>query len=252
MKKAEYKSRLRALQIELVKLQHQLIEEERKVLVILEGRDAAGKDGTIKRLVAHMSPRDTRVFAPGKPTDEQKRTWYFQRYVPHLPVPAEFTVFNRSWYNRAGVERVMGFCTTDQYAEFMETVVEFERMVVRSGVELLKYYLDISRDVQRRRLEDRAEDPLSRWKISPVDDCALEKYDQYTDARDRMLVESDHQLAPWTVVKADHKKTARIALISDLLSHLSYDQRDPRVVEPDRDVVFRFDVEQLENGALFR
>ena len=252
MKKAEYKSRLRALQIELVKLQHQLIEEDRKVLVILEGRDAAGKDGTIKRLVAHMSPRDTRVFAPGKPTEEQTRTWYFQRYVPHLPVPAEFTIFNRSWYNRAGVERVMGFCTTDQYAEFMETVVEFERMVVRSGVELLKYYLDISRDVQRQRVEDRAEDPLSRWKISPVDACALEKYDEYTEARDRMLVETDHQLGPWTVVKADHKKAARLALISDLLSRLPYDQRDHRVVEPDRNVAFRFKAGQLGNGALFR
>ncbi|MEZ5556950.1 MAG: polyphosphate kinase 2 [Pseudomonadales bacterium] len=252
MDKADYKPLLRALQIELVKLQRQLIRDERKVLVILEGRDAAGKDGTIKRLVAHMSPRETRVVALGKPTENESRSWFFQRYVPHLPIPMEFTVFNRSWYNRAGVERVMGFCSVDQYVEFMETVVEFERMVVRSGVKLLKYYLDISKDEQRRRLEDRAEDPLSQWKISPVDGCALERWDAYTEARDRMLVETDHQLAPWTIVRADHKRAARVALIADLLSRLPYEGRDESVVAPDRDVVFHFKAEHLETGALSR
>jgi polyphosphate kinase 2 len=252
MDKATYKSSLRALQIELVKLQRGLIRDERKVLVILEGRDAAGKDGTIKRLVAHMSPRETRVVALGRPTADESRSWYFQRYAPHLPVPAEFTVFNRSWYNRAGVERVMGFCSDDQYAEFMDTVVEFERMIVRSGIALIKYYLDISSKEQRRRLEKRAKDPLSQWKISPVDKRALDKYDDYTEARDRMLVATDHPLAPWTIVKADRKRSARIAVISDLLSRLSYENRDESVVRPDRAVAFRFDVSQIESGKLSR
>jgi polyphosphate kinase 2 len=252
MGKATYKQQLRGLQIELVKLQRQLISEERKVLVILEGRDAAGKDGTIKRLVAHMSPRETRVVALGKPTENELRSWYFQRYVPHLPIPSEFTVFNRSWYNRAGVERVMGFCSVDQYAEFMETVVEFERMVVRSGVELLKYYLDISKEEQRRRLERRAQDPLSQWKNSPIDGSALANWDGYTEARDRMLVETDHQLAPWTIVRADEKRAARVALIADVLSRLHYAERDPSLVAPDPEVVFRFDVGHLESGALSR
>jgi len=248
--KASYKPMLKALQIELVKLQRQLISEERKVLVILEGRDTAGKDGTIKRLVAHMSPRETRVVALGKPTENESRTWYFQRYVPHLPVPMEFTVFNRSWYNRAGVEHVMGFCSVDQYLEFMETVVEFERMVVRSGVELFKYYLDLSKKEQRRRLRKRKTDPLAQWKNSPVDGCAIDKWDAYSEARDRMLVETDHQLAPWIIVQADCKRAARIALMSDLLERLPYKQRDADVVAPDRNTVFRFKAKQIGTGAL--
>ena len=252
MDKATYKKRLRTLQIELVKLQHELIDNERKVLVILEGRDAAGKDGTIKRLVAHMSPRETRVVALGKPTENESRSWYFQRYAPHLPVPAEFVVFNRSWYNRAGVEHVMGFCTDDQYAEFMDTVVEFERMIVRSGVVLIKYYLDISRDEQKSRLDERASDPLSQWKISPVDARALKKYDDYTAARDRMLLATDHTLAPWTIIRADRKKPARLALISDLLSRLSYTGRDEALVAPDRDIAFPFEAGQIESGRLSR
>jgi polyphosphate kinase len=252
MDKKEYKDTLRALQIELVKLQRELIERERKVLVILEGRDAAGKDGTIKRLVAHMAPRETRVVALGKPTENESRSWYFQRYAPYLPVPAEFVVFNRSWYNRAGVERVMGFCSDDQYAVFMDTVVEFERMIVRSGVLLIKYYLDVSRDEQRKRLEQRASDPLAQWKISPIDAHALEKFDDYTKARDAMLVATDHTLAPWTIIRADHKKSARIGLISDLLSRLSYKGRDDALVAPDRDVAFRFEAGQIEGGRLSR
>ena len=250
MDKAVYKEQLRKLQIELVKLQRQLITEERKVLVILEGRDAAGKDGTIKRVVEHMSPRETRVVALGQPTEEERRSWYFQRYVAHLPVPMEFTVFNRSWYNRAGVERVMGFCSQDQYVEFMETVVEFERMIVRSGVELIKYYLDISREEQELRLEARQQDPLASWKVSPVDGCALEKWDEYTKARDHMLLKTSHQLAPWTVVHADVKRKARLGLIGDLLERLSYKDRESAVVRPDRDLVFPFRAEHLSAGVL--
>jgi polyphosphate kinase 2 len=249
MKKASYKSRLNGLQIELVKLQRQLIDQERKVLVILEGRDAAGKDGTIKRLVQHMSPRETRVVAPGIPSEAERRSWYFQRYVPHLPLPQEFVVFNRSWYNRAGVEHVMGFCSKDQYFEFLETVVEFERMLVRSGIELLKFYLDIDKDEQRRRLEARREDPLSQWKRSPVDDSALERWDDYSAARDRMLIETDHQLAPWTIVTANDKRAARIGILSEILCRIAYADRDAVVVQPDRDVVFRFQAEEMDRLA---
>jgi len=249
MAKSEYGSNLQNLQIELVKLQRQLIDEERKVLVILEGRDAAGKDGAIKRLVQHMSPRETRVVAPGKPTESEQRSWYFQRYAALLPAPQEFVVFNRSWYNRAGVERVMGFCSHDQYFEFMETVVEFERMVVRSGVEMLKYYLDIDRDEQRERLDARRRDPLAQWKRSQVDESALDQWDAYSAARDRMLVETDHQLAPWTIIKANDKRAARIALLSDILSRVHYETRDADVVQPDREVVFRFRTEDLARLA---
>jgi polyphosphate kinase 2 len=250
MDKKTYRKHLRDLQIELVKLQRQLIDEERKVLVILEGRDAAGKDGAIKRLVAHMSPRETRVVALGKPTEDEHRSWFFQRYVAYLPAPMEFTVFNRSWYNRAGVEKVMGFCSVDQYVEFMETVVEFERMIARSGVELYKYYLDISREEQQKRLEERERDPLAQWKNSPVDACALEKWSEYTDARNRMLLETDHQLAPWTIIRADDKRRTRLALIADLLERLSYRERDSRVVLPDRELIFRFQQEHLTSGVL--
>jgi polyphosphate kinase 2 len=252
MKKQRYRKRLRALQIELVRTQRQLIREERKVLVILEGRDAAGKDGVIKRLVAHMSPRETRVVALGKPGEHERRAWYFQRYVPHLPVPAEFTVFNRSWYNRAGVERVMGFCSDDQYLEFMETVVEFERMLVRSGIELFKYYLDLGREEQIRRLAERTEDPLAHWKLSPVDACAVEKYDDYTEARDRMLVDTNHPIAPWTIVSADDKRAARIGLVADLLTRLGSGKQGRACTGPDRSVVFPFEPGQLDRGMLHR
>src|SRR4051812_44353332 len=160
---------LGALQIELVKLQRELIASEARVLVIVEGRDGAGKDGTIKRLIEHMSPRETRVFAPPKPSDRETRQWYFQRFVPHLPAGGEFVLFNRSWYNRAGVERVMGFCTDKELEEFFDTVTEFESLLVRSGLELRKYYLDITSSEQKKRLGERQKDPLKAWKNSPID-----------------------------------------------------------------------------------
>jgi len=240
VKKAIYTAALRALQIELVKFQRQLISAEEKILIVLEGRDAAGKDGTIKRIVEHMSPRETRVVALGKPSDAENHSWYFQRFVPHLPMPAEFVLFNRSWYNRAGVERVMGFCSNAQYQEFMDTVIDFERMLVRSGVQMFKYYLDISRREQRERLQERREDPLTQWKISPIDRVAQEKWDDYSVARDEMLRRTDHEVAPWTIVKTDKKKDARIAVISDLLDRLDYKDKDPKVIHPDRKVIFRF------------
>ena len=233
-----YKRELRAVQIELVKLQRELIKSNARVLVIVEGRDGAGKDGTIKRLTAHMSPRETRVFAPSKPSDREQTQWYFQRFVPHLPAADEFVLFNRSWYNRAGVERVMGFCTDRDVEYFFDTVNEFEALLVRSGLELRKYYLEISRAEQKKRLAERTKDPLKSWKTSPVDAKALKKWDAYTKARDEMFRRTSHTLGPWRIVRANHKKRARIALITDLLDSFKYPGKDKALVKPDRDIVF--------------
>ena len=233
----DYKSELRALQIELVKLQRDLIETGARVLVIFEGRDGAGKDGTIKRVMEHMSPRDTRVFAPPKPSDREKSQWYYQRFVEQLPAHGEFVLFNRSWYNRAGVERVMGFCTDAEVEEFFDTVTEFESLLVRSGLHLRKYYLDITREEQKERLADRSKDPLKTWKNSPVDASAVKKWKPYTKARDEMFLRTSHGLAPWRVVKANHKKLARVAVIKDLLDSFSYPGRKSAIVDPDRETV---------------
>jgi len=233
----EYKRALRALQIELVKLQRDLIESDARVLVLVEGRDGAGKDGTIKTLTEHMSPRETRVFAPSKPADGESRQWYFQRFVPHLPSGGEFVIFNRSWYNRAGVERVMGFCSEKDVEEFFDTVTEFESLLVRSGLRLGKYYLDISRDEQKKRLGERQRDPLKAWKNSPVDAMALKKWRAYTKARDEMFLRTSHGLAPWRIVKSDHKKRAHLAILRDLLDSFSYPGKKNALVEPDRETV---------------
>jgi polyphosphate kinase 2 len=233
-----YEDALRELQIELVKLQRDLIAKGRRVLIIIEGRDGAGKDGTIKRLTEHMSPRDTRVHAPGKPTDREETEWYFQRFVPHLPAAGEFVIFNRSWYNRAGVERVMGFCTADQVRDFFHAVVPFEDMLVRDGVALRKYYLDISKKEQKERLAERHKDPLKRWKISPIDEAATKKWHDYSKARDDMFRHTSHPSAPWHVVSADVKKRARLALVSDLLDGFTYPGKKDKTVKPDREVVF--------------
>ena len=247
---SDYKRELRALQIELVKLQRDLIKGGARVLVIVEGRDGAGKDGAIKRLTAHMSPRETRVFAPGKPSDKERTQWYFQRFVPHLPSGGEFVVFNRSWYNRAGVERVMGFCTGEDVEIFFDTVVEFEALLIRSGVELRKYYLDISRREQRKRLADRKKDPLKTWKISPVDAKALAKWDEYTKARDEMFRRTNHTLGPWRVVRANQKKRSRLALMCDLLDSFEYKVKAKDLVKPDRELVFPWSPEAEKKGLL--
>ncbi|HGM4940432.1 TPA: polyphosphate kinase 2, partial [Pseudomonas aeruginosa] len=176
----DYEAQLHMLQIELVKLQRHFIKCNDRILILLEGRDGAGKDGSIKRLVEHLSPRETRVVALGKPSDRDRTGWYFQRYVPHLPVGEELVVFNRSWYNRAGVEPVMGFCTAEEHEEFMNSVPKFEEMLVNSGIKLLKYYLDIGKKEQSRRLGERRRDPLKQWKSSPVDAVALKHWDGYT------------------------------------------------------------------------
>ena len=235
-----YKRKLQALQIELVKLQRQLIADGARVLIILEGRDGAGKDGAIQRLTEHMSPRETRVHAPGKPSSREETQWYFQRFVPFLPAGEEFVVFNRSWYNRAGVERVMGFCTEKEVEEFFESVVPFEELLVRDGIELRKYYLDITKDEQAKRLEARRDDPLKQWKISPVDEAAQKKWHDYSKARDAMFERTSHDNGPWRIVASDVKKVARLELLRDLLDSFDYKDKDKKVTRPDRDVVFEW------------
>jgi polyphosphate kinase 2 len=219
-------------------------------LVIFEGRDAAGKDGTIKRITEHLSPRETRVVALGKPSDRDNNSWYFQRYVPHLPVSQELVLFNRSWYNRAGVERVMGFCTDEEYEEFMSSVLEFEHMLVRSGIKLLKYYLDISKSEQAERLEDRKKDPLTQWKVSGLDEVAIKKWKQYTEARNEMLVRTHNLITPWTIVRADDKPLTRLNVIKDMLNRLDYAGKDESLVLPDTRVIMPFDIAYLEKGLL--
>ena len=250
MSKQAYKHSLRQLQIELVKLQRHFIQCDDKILVIFEGRDAAGKDGAIKRIVQHLSPRETRIVALGKPSDRDRSSWYFQRYVAYLPAAQELVLFNRSWYNRAGVERVMGFCSDAEYEEFMGSVLEFEHMLVRSGIKLLKYYLDISKAEQKRRLNERKSDPLTQWKISALDDRALKKWKQYSLARNEMLTRSHNLVTPWIIVRADDKQLARLNIIKDILNRLHYADKDERLVLPDPQVVLAYDAAYLENGVL--
>jgi polyphosphate kinase 2 len=245
-----YESQLHELQIELVKLQRHFIRCKDKILVLLEGRDAAGKDGTIKRIVEHLSPRDTRVVALGRPSDRDLGAWYFQRFVPHLPVAEELVLFNRSWYNRAGVEHVMGFCTPEQVEEFLLSAPRFEAMLVDSGIRLFKYYLDISRAEQSERLEARKRDPLKQWKISPIDEVAVKHWRAYSKARDTMLLRTHTSLAPWRIVRADDKKLARLNLIRDILSRLDYCDKDETLVRPDPSIVFEFAPAALDAGLL--
>lgn len=248
--KKAYNDILYKLQIELVKLQRHLIKEGDKVLIIFEGRDAAGKDGTIKRIIRNLSPREVRVVALGKPSERDRSSWYFQRYVSHLPAAQELVLFNRSWYNRAGVERVMGFCTDAEYDEFMSTVLEFEHMLTLSGIKLLKYYLDISKSEQAKRLEDRREDPLTQWKLSALDKFALKKWDEYSLARDKMLVHTHNLITPWMIVCADDKELARLNVIKDMLSRLDYSGKNEHLILPDPRVVAQFQAAFIEEGVL--
>jgi polyphosphate kinase 2 len=248
--KQSYRKTLRALQIELVKFQKHLIAHGDRILIIVEGRDSAGKDGAIKRIVEHLSPRETRVVALGKPSSRDESQWYFQRYVPYLPAAAEFVLFNRSWYNRAGVERVMGFCTDEQYEEFMETVPVFEQMLVRSGLRLFKYYLDIDKAEQRRRLKARLTDPLKQWKMSPIDAAAQKHWKDYSAARNAMFARTHTAAAPWTIVRANDKKRARINLIMDLLTRLHYHGKDRALLHPDPEVVFDYTQDAVIQGRL--
>ncbi|MBO6796459.1 polyphosphate kinase 2 [Maricaulis sp.] len=252
MNKDEYRAHLHDLQIELVAMQRHLIAGNHRLLILLEGRDAAGKGGLIKRITEHLSPRETRVIALGKPNARDRGSWYFQRYVPHLPSAGECVIFNRSWYNRAGVEPVMGFCTREERDSFLDQVVPFERMQVEAGTTLLKYYLDISREEQAARLEARQSDPLKTWKTSPIDAVALQKYDAYTVARDHMLQCSDHEHGRWGIVRADNKHEARINVIRDILRSVPHPGPIREDQASDRDIVFRFRPNMLTNGSLAR
>lgn len=250
LSKANYKKELRILQVELVKLQRHLIKNDLRLLVIFEGRDAAGKDGVIKRITEHLSPRETRVVALGKPSDREQRSWYFRRYIEHLPSTREMVLMNRSWYNRAGVERVMGFCSEDQYEEFMSSVTPFEEMLIGSGHQLIKYYLDISKTEQKKRLNARQNDPLKQWKSSPIDEAAVRHWDEYTTARNEMLRRTGGQSNPWFVVRADNKRAARLNVIRHLLSIVDCPDKQEHKTHPDSELVFQFKESCFRRGWL--
>jgi polyphosphate kinase 2 len=235
-----YDQELRLLQIELVKLQKSLIAKGDQLLVVLEGRDSAGKDGTIKAITEHLSPRETRVVALGKPSDVELDQWYFQRYIAQLPKRGEFVLFNRSWYNRAGVEMVMGFCSKAQYATFLSTVNSLESIFMQSGITVLKYYLDISKQEQKLRLESRENDPLKQWKISPIDQQAQKKWNAYSTYRNAMLLKTSTAEAPWTIVRANNKKEAHLNLIRHLLLRVNYAGKNKRQLKPNTDIIFTF------------
>jgi len=217
-------------QVELLKLQAWVKEAGARVVILFEGRDAAGKGGTIKRFMEHLNPRGARVVALEKPSDVERGQWYFQRYVEHLPTAGEIVLFDRSWYNRAGVERVMGFCTEDEYTEFMRQCPEFERNLVRSGIHLIKFWFSVSRKEQRRRFKERKSHPLKHWKLSPIDMASLDKWDEYTRAKESMFFYTDTADSPWTVIKSDCKKRARLNAMSYVLHRLPYPSKDPEQV----------------------
>ena len=223
----QYELELKKLQIELMKLQRTMKANGQRLLAIFEGRDAAGKGGTIKRIIAHLNPRNTRVVALNKPNETEQTQWYFQRYVTHLPSAGEFVIFDRSWYNRAMVEPVMGFCTDEQNKRFLKDVSMFEEMLVKDGIRLFKFYFSVSKEVQKSRFEARREDPLKQYKLSPVDNLAQEYWDQYSIRKFQMLTESNRTLSPWTIIRSDNKKQARIACMKHILSSMEYDKKLP-------------------------
>jgi len=233
--KKAYEAELRRLDVELVKWQEWVKDQGLKVVALFEGRDAAGKGGAIKRIMEPLNPRSARVVALPAPTEREKTQWYFQRYVTHLPAAGEIVLLDRSWYNRAGVERVMGFCTEDEYQEFLRSCPEFERMLVRSGIILLKYWFSVSDAEQERRFQDRLDDPTKRWKLSPMDVESRSRWIDYSKAKDEMFAHTDIKQAPWWVVRSDNKKRARLNVISHLLSIIPYEDLTPEpIVLPER------------------
>ena len=233
--KKSYKKELAHLQVELIKLQEWIRNKKLKVVIIFEGRDAAGKGGVIKRITESLNPRICRVVALPAPTEREQSQWYFQRYVAHLPAGGEMVLFDRSWYNRAGVERVMGFCTEDEYAEFLRSVPEFERMLVRSGIILIKYWFSVSDKEQEQRFQARIDDPTKRWKLSPMDMQSRSRWVEYSKAKDEMFAHTDIKQAPWYVVNADNKRCARLNCISHLLNTIRYEDLTPEpIVLPPR------------------
>jgi len=231
IKNKVYEAELLHLQEELIKLQEWVKHKGLKVVVIFEGRDAAGKGGVIKRITEHLNPRGCRVVALGTPTEREKTQWYFQRYVPHLPAAGEIVLFDRSWYNRAGVERVMGFCTDEEYWEFMRSCPEFERMLIRSGIKLIKYWFSVSDEEQERRFQSRLKETKKRWKLSPMDLESREKWLEYSKAKDEMFAHTDTKQAPWYVVDSDIKKHARLNCIRHLLDSIPYEDLTPEPIK---------------------
>ena len=226
MKKSDYEQQKAQLQAELLKVQKWVNETGQKFVLIFEGRDAAGKGGTIKRFMEHLNPREARIVALNKPTDEEKGQWFFQRYISNLPTRGEMVFYDRSWYNRAGVERVMGFCKPNEYLEFMRQTPDVERMLVRSGIQLYKYWFSVTREEQQRRFDSRKQSPLKRWKLSPVDIASLKKWDDYTEAKEAMFFYTDTADAPWTIVKSNDKKRARLETMRHFLSSINYPDKD--------------------------
>lgn len=228
-KRSDYEETLDALEIELAKMQRWMVENDERIVLVFEGRDAAGKGGTIKRLTENLNPRVARVVALGKPSDRERGQWYFQRYAAHLPTRGEMTIFDRSWYNRAGVEAVMGFCTPAQTLNFLTQAPEFEITLIEDGTRLFKIWLNVSRPEQMRRFLQRESDPLKHWKLSPIDVASLGKWEEYTAARDAMFDKTHTPHAPWTVIRSDDKRRARVAVIRAILSALPYEDKDSTV-----------------------
>ena len=229
MRTDAYEAHKALLQVELLKVQRWVEETGQKLVILFEGRDAAGKGGTIKRFMEHLNPRTARVVALSKPTERERTQWYYQRYIEHLPAAGEIVMFDRSWYNRAGVERVMGFCSPNDYLEFMRETPELERMLTRSGIWLFKYWFSVTQDEQLRRFRERENDPLKQWKLSPVDRASLDKWEEYTEAKEAMFFYTDTADSPWTVIKSNDKKRARINCMLHLLNALPYPNRDRQV-----------------------
>ncbi len=227
LKRNDYEKKLAELHFELVKMQYWIKETGHKLVLIFEGRDAAGKGGAVKAISEPLNPRGSRIVALGTPSDREKTQWYFQRYVAHLPAAGEIVMFDRSWYNRAGVERVMGFCSDEEYDEFMRTCPEFERMLVRSGITVLKYWFSVSDEEQKRRFKDRAGNPARRWKLSPMDLESMPKWVEYSKAKDEMFRHTDHKQARWWTVEADDKRRARLNCIAHILSSVPYQDVTP-------------------------
>ena len=231
LSRCAYDAEKAALQVELLKVQHWVQETGQKFILLFEGRDAAGKGGTIKRFTEHLNPRAVRVVALNKPTDEERGQWFFQCYIKHLPTAGEMVLYDRSWYNRAGVERVMNFCSPAEYLEFMRQTPDFERMLTRSGIHLFKYWFSVTQEEQKQRFASRETDPLKRWKLSPIDRASLDKWDDYTEAKEAMFFYTDTADAPWTVIRSNDKKRARLTCMRHFLSQLDYPEKDHAVVQ---------------------
>lgn len=230
MRRSEYEQQKRLLQIELLKLQRWVKENDERIVMLFEGRDAAGKGGTIKRVMEHLNPRGARVVALDKPNEKEKGQWYFQRYIEQLPTSGEIVLFDRSWYNRAGVERVMGFCTPPEYNQFMHQAPEFERMLENEGIRLMKFWFSVGRKEQLRRFNARKTDPLKQWKLSPMDLASLDRWEDYTKAKEDMFFYTNTHHAPWTVVKSNCKKRARLETMRFILNQIPYEGKDEEVV----------------------